>query len=249
MKPETRKALEAVFDQAVTEDRDRIMLNGCKQGWALCLADMTAELRASGCRMFTDEGVMELIQAVSAKRPSSTTAATPATHPLALYVKDAMRTESRDFGAIIDRMCVTGEHAKPNVDMLRLLHFTLGLLTETGEFADGLKKCLFYGKPLDKTNLKEEFGDLNWYLAGLADVLDGMGVCTWPEALDANIRKLKARYPNLFTEQNALHRDVKRELNEVGEPKENKNNASQTNSTEPGKPSPDEAQDAGKGSS
>lgn len=247
MKPETRKALDAVLNQAAAEDHDRIMFKGLKQGYALCLADLAAELRSSGCEMFTAEGVMELIQAVSVKRPSGIPPATPAGHPLEVYVKDAMRTESRDFNAIVDRLCAKENTATPDVQMLRLLHFTLGLLTETGEFADGLKKYLFYGKPMDVRNLKEEFGDLNWYMAGLADTLNEMGVCTWAEALDANIRKLKTRYPNAFTETDALHRDVKRELDQVGKTDKGEDHASETHCTEPGGVAADEAKNTGQG--
>jgi NTP pyrophosphatase (non-canonical NTP hydrolase) len=48
---------------------------------------------------------------------------------------------------------------------LNLWHGACGMLTELGEVADAYKKHEVYGKPLDKTNVLEELGDLMWYLA------------------------------------------------------------------------------------
>jgi len=113
-----------------------------------------------------------------------------------LYVAQATRTESRDFPAIAERL------AQP--DNIRLLHAALGLATEAGEFQDALKKHLFYGKPLDTVNLVEELGDLCWYLA---IAMDTLGV-PFEEVLTRNIAKLRARYPEKFTEAHALTRDL-----------------------------------------
>jgi len=50
-------------------------------------------------------------------------------------------------------------------------HMGLGLVGEMGEFVDGLKKSLIYGKPLDAVNLLEEVGDKAWYAANLLEEL------------------------------------------------------------------------------
>lgn len=94
-----------------------------------------------------------------------------------------------------------------NKRMTRLLHAAMGLQTEAGELTDALKRHIFYGKDLDETNLKEESGDLMWYLAILAEELG-----TTLEALqEQNIKKLQARFPNKFTEEDALERDLEAE--------------------------------------
>lgn len=111
------------------------------------------------------------------------------------YIKDAIRTESKDFQSISMRL---------NIDAIRLLHGVMGLETEVGEFMDGLKKHIFYGKPLDRVNLKEELGDLFWYLAILCDVLGS----DFETIMRINIEKLKARYGDKFTEDGALNRNV-----------------------------------------
>ena len=89
----------------------------------------------------------------------------------------------------------------------RLIHASLGMTTESAEIADALKKHLMYGKPLDQTNLIEEVGDVLWYAAVL---LDELGV-SFEDAMEANIRKLKRRYPEGFTADRALNRDLKSE--------------------------------------
>jgi NTP pyrophosphatase (non-canonical NTP hydrolase) len=51
-----------------------------------------------------------------------------------------------------------------------LLHMISGLITETSEIIDPLKKQLAYKKELDMVNIKEELGDGLFYIAGLANV-------------------------------------------------------------------------------
>lgn len=112
------------------------------------------------------------------------------------YVKNALVTESKDFEAIAARISTT--------ENIRLLHAAIGLATEAGEIQDQLKKVIFYGKPLDKTNLIEEAGDLAWYMAIL---LDALGT-SFDEIQEKNIAKLKARYGDKFSEASAMNRDL-----------------------------------------
>lgn len=88
-----------------------------------------------------------------------------------------------------------------------LLHASLGLGTESGEFQDNIKRFFFYGKPLDNVNLIEELGDVLWYVALAASAL---GV-TLEEVMQKNVDKLSARYPEKFTAEKAINRDVEKE--------------------------------------
>lgn len=115
------------------------------------------------------------------------------------YIKNAIKTESRDFAGIGQRL--------QSVENIRLLHAGIGLATEAGEFLDALKKHIYYGKDLDKVNLREEMGDLFWYCAIIADQ---MGV-DFTEVMERNITKLKARYGDKFTEEKANTRDLQTE--------------------------------------
>lgn len=107
------------------------------------------------------------------------------------FTKDCTRTESK---------CVPLGHEQ----LSRLLHAAFGLATETGEFTDGLKKCLFYDRSLDETNLREEIGDLLWYIAIACDALD----TTVEEEMARVLRKLAVRYPEKFTPEHAAVRDL-----------------------------------------
>lgn len=111
------------------------------------------------------------------------------------YIQQALRTES-----ISD---CRFEH--PNTS--RLIHAAMGMCTEAGEFMDALKKELFYGKLLDPVNLKEELGDLLWYIAIAMNVLG----TDFPTEMKRNITKLRTRYPEKFTNVNALNRNLREE--------------------------------------
>lgn len=90
---------------------------------------------------------------------------------------------------------------------INLLHGAMGLSTEANEILDHLKKVVFYGKEVDIVNIKEEIGDLMWYMAIFLRELD----IDFYESLEININKLKARYGEKFSSEAALNRDLDKE--------------------------------------
>jgi len=76
----------------------------------------------------------------------------------------------------------------------RLANFALGLVGESGEVAEQVKKHLFHGLPLDREKVKKELGDVLWYLATVASTAE----IPLSEVAEANIAKLQARYPEGF---------------------------------------------------
>lgn len=159
---------------------------------------------------------------------------------------------------------------------LDLLHCATGLVTESAELVDCIKKHVFYGKPLDVVNIKEEIGDILWYIAIAVRIFDldldlnrqnddyykkkiknqittkeglikfflafntminplckDIIIRPFPsdfdnifeeinliceiysldlgEIMDININKLKARFPNNFTQEDALNRNLEKE--------------------------------------
>jgi NTP pyrophosphatase (non-canonical NTP hydrolase) len=78
----------------------------------------------------------------------------------------------------------------------------LGLGGEAGEIQEHIKKHVLYGKSLPVAKLHEELGDLLWYVAAVSDLL-GFDLSS---VARANIRKLHARYPNGFSQADALAR-------------------------------------------
>jgi NTP pyrophosphatase (non-canonical NTP hydrolase) len=87
---------------------------------------------------------------------------------------------------------------------MNLLHAAMGIGTEAGELLDAFKRKIFYGKELDVVNVKEEIGDIMWYIAILLRELD----LDFEDILQLNIDKLRARFPDKFTENHALNRDL-----------------------------------------
>ena len=86
------------------------------------------------------------------------------------------------------------ETKNPNVNMSLLLTGGIGLSSETGEFNEIVKKCIFQGKPLnDETvfHCKRELGDIMWYWVNSCRAL-GLDP---NEVLAENVNKLKSRYP------------------------------------------------------
>jgi len=86
----------------------------------------------------------------------------------------------------------------------RLFHSVIGIASESAELLEALK---LDGTPIDTINMLEEFGDLNWYQAIGIDQAGG----SFEQVLERNIAKLKARYPNKFTSEHAINRDVVKE--------------------------------------
>ena len=70
-------------------------------------------------------------------------------------------------------------------------------------------KGWFYGKPesIDMVNIKEEIGDVLYYLAILMDEI-GTDFATEQERV---IAKLRVRYPEKFTTKHATERDLIKE--------------------------------------
>lgn len=91
---------------------------------------------------------------------------------------------AKDGNTIADEL--TGQDA-------HLLHMIMGVCGETGELLDAIKKAIIYRKPLDRENVIEELGDIEFYLEGLRQ---GLGIAR-EETLEANIAKLSKRYDGL----------------------------------------------------
>ena len=126
------------------------------------------------------------------------------------YEKEAARTDLDHYG-YLDK---AGEfYLGPNMEFLqpgtvnpafKLLHAVLGIMSEAGELADQLKRHIIYGQPLDRVNVIEELGDIEWYQALGARAVDS----SLEECRRVNIAKLRKRYPEKFTAEQAVDRDT-----------------------------------------
>jgi NTP pyrophosphatase (non-canonical NTP hydrolase) len=107
------------------------------------------------------------------------------------YQDLAMRTKNRDLSPALS-VAVTA----------------LGLAGEAGEAADYIKKVVGHGHIADVGHVGKEIGDVLWYCASLCDEygLDLQAVA------EANIAKLRKRYPEGFSSADSVARtDVESE--------------------------------------
>lgn len=86
--------------------------------------------------------------------------------------------------------------AKPDHDFsgndLMLMWCTLGLTGEAGEVAEHIKKGICHQHGVDRNVLVKELGDLLWYAASIAILID----VSLSDIMEQNIAKLRTRYPN-----------------------------------------------------
>lgn len=89
----------------------------------------------------------------------------------------------------------------------RLLHGIMGIATEAGELLDLIKKSSLYDTEIDLVDLKDELGDLMFYVQ-LVMCVAGL---TLDDILGSNILKLRTRYGDKFSKERGLNRDREKE--------------------------------------
>lgn len=91
-----------------------------------------------------------------------------------------------------------GEVIDQDIDMARLMTALIGMLAESGEFAEVVKKKVFQSDSKFKSDeifhMKRELGDVLWYWCQGCIALG----FTPQEVMRENINKLEKRYPNGF---------------------------------------------------
>jgi NTP pyrophosphatase (non-canonical NTP hydrolase) len=84
----------------------------------------------------------------------------------------------------------------------RLIIAALGLAGEAGEFANMVKKLTAHGHEIPDEILADELGDVLWYVAEAASAC---GIKLGNIAR-GNVEKLKARYPEGFSQERSINR-------------------------------------------
>tara|TARA_B100001094_G_C18141881_1_gene778363 strand:+ start:1271 stop:1705 length:435 start_codon:yes stop_codon:yes gene_type:complete len=124
----------------------------------------------------------------------------------ARFVDSCTSATSKDTSKMCDRMDYLrgnytmqgGEVLEQEVDMARLMTALIGMMAESGEFAEVVKKKVFQSDSKFKSDeifhMKRELGDVLWYWVQGCKALG----FTPDEVMDENIRKLESRYPNGF---------------------------------------------------
>lgn len=86
----------------------------------------------------------------------------------------------------------------------RIFHSVLGVVTESVELLEAID---LDSSDVDRVNVLEENGDINWYQSIMVDELEG----DWSQILLTTIKKLQARFPDKFKDTDANNRDVDQE--------------------------------------
>lgn len=115
------------------------------------------------------------------------------------YQKLAMRTNDGKSTERLENIV-----SKEKKDVGSLLMGCLGLAGESGELLDLIKKVVFHGKAFDEEHAKKELGDVMWYVAEIAHSFGW----SLDEIMQMNVDKLKARYPEGFSEERSNHRQA-----------------------------------------
>ena len=92
---------------------------------------------------------------------------------------------------------VQGEDRTEEMQVARLLTSVIGMMAESGEFAEVVKKKIFQDTQFTEDeifHMKRELGDVLWYWVQGCTALG----FTPHEVMEENIKKLEKRYPNGF---------------------------------------------------
>lgn len=108
-----------------------------------------------------------------------------------------------------------------SADEAHLWHMAIGMVGESAELLDAVKKFAIYRKEADGDNIVEELGDFEFYLTGYKQTVPTLSTIfdyrlsqlyeafeiTREEVLEANIRKLAKRYNGLkYSDKSAQDR-------------------------------------------
>ena len=122
----------------------------------------------------------------------------------AKFVDSTTSMESTNNSAFQVRVNQLGQLA-PDIGWSRLMTSAIGMLAESGEFTEIMKKVLFQGREWDEENrfhMKRELGDVIWYWVQGCIALG----YSPEEVMEENIKKLELRYPNGFDIARSEHR-------------------------------------------
>lgn len=113
------------------------------------------------------------------------------------------------YEQMVDRLAKPGDQILRSLNPLdcHLVHMAIGMVGEASEILDTIKKMAIYRKKIDRENLIEELGDLDFYMTGMARAI-GVTRRQWRKA---NVNKLAIRYRNLsYSDQKAQERADKK---------------------------------------
>lgn len=123
----------------------------------------------------------------------------------AVHHTDTLDQLLSDFNKMTLALAKDGDQIKRELtpEQANLLHMGVGVSTEANELLDAIKKHTIYQKPLDIKNVKEELGDLLFYMSNLMQSVN----ISFDDVIKHNIDKLSVRYASgKYTNEQAQQR-------------------------------------------
>lgn len=145
--------------------------------------------------------------AVGTPEANDTLAKASANEELAAEIRailDAPQLEA-DHATMVLQLQKSGSVILQSLDPVKVatIHMGIGVAGEAGELLDAIKRWTIYGKDLDRENVVEELGDLEFFMAGIRQ---NLGI-TREETLAANMDKLGVRYRgHQYSDEQAIAR-------------------------------------------
>ncbi len=109
-----------------------------------------------------------------------------------------------NHNAMVASLCKPGDEILKSLtpEKCDLWHVASCVPAEGGELFDAVKKYVIYGHEIDRENIIEELGDLEFFMARVRQIL----IINREMTLVANIEKLKERYPSGYSDTAAMER-------------------------------------------
>lgn len=166
--------------------------------------DYVAETELTASNVFSPEnvGVIEFTDAMAA--------VIHAAQAMDKYKKALFRQRTREESGLDPNLrpgeiLLVDALAARGGDYTDLFHGVVGAITEVGEMGEILMDFLTIGKEPEVTNVREETGDVLWYLARLVK----WAKTTFPAEMQRNISKLRLRHGTGGFDKG---RDIQRDL-------------------------------------
>lgn len=166
-----------------------------------------SQLMHAAMGMVTEAG--EFIEALYDPEKIDVTNLIEETGDVLWYVALACRALGTSFEELGRRLAIedTIDPFKGDAPFTVHMRAGLGFVTTAAEFIDVLKKLTIYSKPINTEKLIDLLSRVMWCALVVCVELD----VSIEHVMDRNIEKLRKRYPEKFTSENAINRNLEAE--------------------------------------
>lgn len=128
-------------------------------------------------------------------------------------LSERLRNASRYLAEAMTKLEAKEDAIEIGDEEFDFIHAALGIVSEVGELVEEFMLAKAEGRPMRTTNIKEEIGDVMWYLAMWMRHFK----LRFEDCADSNIAKLTVRFPEKFTEDDAHNRNIDKEMKAIEE--------------------------------